>query len=262
MVAFIERLTKACRNARWVFALIIAGGCIFCSPLPLAADPRINQDNAAASPASPLQSAVVTAATASLVSDLDSVAFGQVVAQIDNFRLVPAWQKLLLRADAEDALCRRQCGSKAWQHLIADLRRLPPAAQIMAVQHHLNQVPYRDDMANWHLIDYWATPSEFLRKGGDCEDYAIAKYFALRAAGWAPADLRVMLSHRQGEFVGHAYLIARDHGDWLVLDNRAAQPYRPTASIDGLWAGYSLNEENLWIHRNAAAPNFIVSSKQ
>ncbi|HWU00051.1 MAG TPA: transglutaminase-like cysteine peptidase [Terriglobales bacterium] len=202
------------------------------------------------------------ASSNTLAPELDSVAFGAVVAELDNFRLVPAWQRVLQRAVAEDALCRASCGSKAWQRLIVALRQLPAEAQIGAVQQRLNRVPYRDDMANWHVVDYWATPDEFLRKGGDCEDYAIAKYFALRAAGWPAVDLRIMLSHRRGEAVGHAYLILRDRGDWLVLDNRQVQPYRPAAAIDELWAGYSLNEENLWIHRNPAAPNFIVSSRQ
>lgn len=198
--------------------------------------------------------------TTSLAADLDLVAFGRVVAELDNFDLVPAWRHLLQRATAQDALCQHGCGSPAWRALIGDLRPLSPAAQLDLVQQRLNRLPYRDDMANWHQIDYWATPAEFLRKGGDCEDYAIAKYFALRAAGWRVDDLRVMLSHRRGDFLGHAYLIVRASGGWLVLDNRALVPYRPVGPIDGLWAGYSLNEISLWIHRNIVAPDFVVSS--
>lgn len=198
----------------------------------------------------------------SLAGDLDLVAFGRVVAKLDSFDMVPAWRNLLARASAQDALCQTSCGSVAWQRLIADLRPLAPAAQLALVQQRLNRLPYRDDMTNWHLIDYWATPDEFLSKGGDCEDYAIAKYFALRAAGWRADQVRVMLSHRRGEFIGHAYLIARSGGSWVVLDNQASRPYRPAGPIDGLWAGYSLNETSLWIHRNVDAPDFIVSSRQ
>jgi len=37
---------------------------------------------------------------------------------------------------------------------------------------------------NYGKKDYWATPWEFLgRDKGDCEDYVIAKYFALRHLG-------------------------------------------------------------------------------
>jgi predicted transglutaminase-like cysteine proteinase len=197
-----------------------------------------------------------------LAGDLDLVAFGRVVAELDSFDLVPAWRHLLQRTKTQDALCQRDCINPAWRRLIGDLRQLSPAAQLDLVQQRLNHVPYRDDMANWHQVDYWATPEEFLRKGGDCEDYAIAKYFALRAAGWQADDLRVMLSHRRGDFVGHAYLIVHLAGGWLVLDNRAPVPYRPAASVDDLWAGYSVNETSLWIHRNASAPDFLVSSRQ
>ena len=198
----------------------------------------------------------------SLAGDLDFVAFGRVVAELDNFDLVPAWRRLLQRTKAEDVFCRRDCINPVWRRLIADLRHLPAAQQLALVQQRLNRIPYRDDMANWHQVDYWATPDEFLRKGGDCEDYAIAKYFALRAAGWQAEDLRVMLSHRRGDLVGHAYLIVHLADGWLVLDNRASVPYRPIGPVDDLWAGYSLNETSLWIHRNAVAPDFLVSSRQ
>ena len=68
--------------------------------------------------------------------------------------------------------------------------------------------------------DYWATPREFFAKGGDCEDYALAKYAALRAAGFAQDDLRfliVRLPHLQTD---HAVLSVRHEGRWLILDNR------------------------------------------
>ena len=41
-----------------------------------------------------------------------------------------------------------------------------------------------DDNVNWGQHDYWATPVEFLaRNGGDCEDFALAKYYTLKAMG-------------------------------------------------------------------------------
>ena len=262
---------RGCGRRAWLRAALGCGAIGFLSMLvtPVCADPQVLTFPR------PAASSAVTAATAadltrlapatqsdSLVNDLDHVAFGRVVAAFDNFSLVPQWRDLLRRAAVEDALCRATCGSAAWRQLVGALRGLDRAQQIDRVQQRLNQLPYRDDLANWHRLDYWATPSEFLRKGGDCEDYAIAKYFALRAVGWPPADLRVMLSHRRGDSTGHAYLIVRSAGGWLVLDNQALTAYQPNGPIDGLWAGYSLNETSLWIHRNSAAPDFIVSSRQ
>ena len=44
------------------------------------------------------------------------------------------------------------------------------------------------DLAQWGVIDRWSAPLETFTTGrGDCEDYAIAKYVALTAAGVAAA---------------------------------------------------------------------------
>jgi predicted transglutaminase-like cysteine proteinase len=50
----------------------------------------------------------------------------------------------------------------------------------------LNDWRYKPDDQNYGQRDYWATPLEFLRRSGDCEDYAIAKYVTLRELGFAP----------------------------------------------------------------------------
>src|SRR5204863_10061112 len=43
-----------------------------------------------------------------------------------------------------------------------------------------------DDLAQYGELDVWASPLATLMRGGDCEDYAIAKFVALRLAGIAP----------------------------------------------------------------------------
>jgi len=45
---------------------------------------------------------------------------------------------------------------------------------------HLNNISYVTDITNWRQKDYWATISQFLNRDGDCEDYAIAKYYSLK----------------------------------------------------------------------------------
>jgi predicted transglutaminase-like cysteine proteinase len=69
--------------------------------------------------------------------------------------------------------------------------------------------------------DVWTSPLATLaRGGGDCEDYAIAKFVALRRAGLAPDDLRIVVLRDtiHGEY--HAVAAARLDGRWLTLDNR------------------------------------------
>ncbi len=69
--------------------------------------------------------------------------------------------------------------------------------------------------------DIWSSPLETFQHGaGDCEDYAIAKLAALRLAGVAAEDLRIVVVRdtRSGE--GHAIASAKLDGHWLMLDNR------------------------------------------
>ncbi|GGI30106.1 transglutaminase-like cysteine peptidase [Bradyrhizobium guangdongense] len=75
--------------------------------------------------------------------------------------------------------------------------------------------------ANDGTDDVWSSPlATFARGAGDCEDYAIAKLAALRLAGVAVEDLRIVVVRdvRAGE--AHAVAAARLDGSWLMLDNR------------------------------------------
>jgi predicted transglutaminase-like cysteine proteinase len=72
-----------------------------------------------------------------------------------------------------------------------------------------------------HGIDVWSSPLATFASGqGDCEDYAIAKYLALRESGIAAENLRlVVVETRRGS--AHAVLAARLDDRWLLLDNTA-----------------------------------------
>ena len=77
------------------------------------------------------------------------------------------------------------------------------------------------DLAQYGEIDVWASPLvTFSRGAGDCEDYAIAKLVALRLAGIAPDDLRIVIVHDFVRGEDHAIAAAKLDGRWLTLDNR------------------------------------------
>ena len=77
------------------------------------------------------------------------------------------------------------------------------------------------DLAQHGQIDVWTPPLATLaRGGGDCEDYAIAKFIALRRAGLAPDDLRIVVLRDTIHGEDHAVAAARLDGRWLMLDNR------------------------------------------
>ena len=77
------------------------------------------------------------------------------------------------------------------------------------------------DLAQHGEIDVWSSPLATLaRGGGDCEDYAIAKFTALRRAGLSIDDLRIVVLHDTIHGEDHAVAAARLDGRWLMLDNR------------------------------------------
>jgi predicted transglutaminase-like cysteine proteinase len=97
------------------------------------------------------------------------------------------------------------------------------------------------DEAQYGESDVWASPlASFTRGAGDCEDYAIVKFAALRLAGIAPSDLRILIMRDTLRGEDHAVAAARLDGRWLTLDNRRMvmiedadiRNYRPTFVMD------------------------------
>lgn len=58
----------------------------------------------------------------------------------------------------------------------------PPSLE--QVNYEINRYPYVSDMDNYGKDKYFATPVEFYKNGGDCEDYAIAKRYELSKLGY------------------------------------------------------------------------------
>lgn len=77
------------------------------------------------------------------------------------------------------------------------------------------------DEKQYGIQDHWSAPLATLTSGaGDCEDYAIAKLVALREAGVAQSDLRLVIVRDHLFNEDHAVLAARFEGSWRILDNR------------------------------------------
>jgi len=118
---------------------------------------------------------------------------------------------------------------------------------LRVVNQIINQQRYVEDFKNWGIRDYWSRPNEFLAKGGDCEDFALAKYVLLRQAGMPVEHMRVLVLHDTARNVAHAVLLVATADQTLVLDNLNDHPvtlsevphYRPI---------YSLNGSAVWLH--------------
>ncbi len=86
-------------------------------------------------------------------------------------------------------------------------------------------IDYEPDRNQWGVADQWTAPfinkkGAFETGHGDCEDYALAKYVALRQAGVRSEDVRMVLGHDHAVRADHAVLAVRHDKRWLILDNR------------------------------------------
>lgn len=115
------------------------------------------------------------------------------------------------------------------------------------VNNFFNQWPAGFDDKIWGVEDYWANPWEFMAYGGDCEDYAIAKFYALKTLGVPAKDLCLMIADDFKAMITHVVLIVRDPNgrDFYVLDNTTEVIYKNGASSK-LVPRYFLNESNVW----------------
>jgi predicted transglutaminase-like cysteine proteinase len=112
------------------------------------------------------------------------------------------------------------------------------------------QVQYREDKDAWGMVDYWASPMEFLAKGqGDCEDYAIAKFFSLIHLGVTPAKMRMVYVRAQNAGTIQAHMVlayyAEPNAEPLILDNLITD-IRPASRRPDLAPVFSFNAEGLW----------------
>jgi predicted transglutaminase-like cysteine proteinase len=136
--------------------------------------------------------------------------------------------------------------------LIHRVRALDPAAQLRAINQFFNRhIEFATDEQAWGQVDYWASPLESLHKRrGDCEDYAIAKYFSLLAAGVPLARLRLVYVRAQlddGPVQAHMVLAYYPGagGETLILDNLVDEVL-PASRRSDLVPVFSFNSDGLW----------------
>lgn len=133
--------------------------------------------------------------------------------------------------------------------LMATARGLPERDKLEAVNDFFNRVPFAEDLAHWGKDDYWATPLELLAShGGDCEDYATAKYFTLIEVGVPEDRLRLTYAKAAGYDQSHMVLTYYEEPRAvpLVLDNLEPR-ILPASERDNLTPVYSFNGSRLWL---------------
>ena len=143
-----------------------------------------------------------------------------------------------------------------WDNLIESTKKKKTLAKLKTVNDFFNKIPYRLDKKHWGKKDYWATPYEFMGTGaGDCEDYAIAKYFTLRKLGIPDKKLRITyvtyLKRRSKYEQAHMVLTYyhKPNSTPVVLDNINKKLKLATKRKD-LKPVYSFNAQGLWKAKN------------
>ncbi|HHQ15168.1 MAG TPA: hypothetical protein ENK16_09060, partial [Chromatiales bacterium] len=125
----------------------------------------------------------------------------------------PQWVQALerqFRDNLQDGDCNasrlNRCHMREWLRFLNKINELPRDEQVARVNRFANTRDYVLDLQNYGLEDYWAVPREFLSNGGDCEDYAIMKYFSLRWLGFPDSEMRIVVLQDTNLRVPHAVL--------------------------------------------------------
>ena len=137
-----------------------------------------------------------------------------------------------------------------WQHTIQQSATLSDMDKLTVVNDFFNRsIEFVSDSRLWNMNDYWATPLEFLAQGaGDCEDYAIAKYFTLKEMGLSEEKMRITYVKAIELNQAHMVLTYFDTPKSvpLVLDNLITE-IKPASEREDLMPVYSFNGSGLWL---------------
>lgn len=144
----------------------------------------------------------------------------------------------------------------AWHSMMLAIKDLKDEDKLKRVNEFFNRrVTWAVDQAIWGQADYWATPIETIGKGyGDCEDYAIAKYFSLINLGVPINKLRLVYvkakvsnlanSTDQAHMVLAYYLTPQ--AEPLIMDNQITE-IRPASRRPDLTPIFSFNSEGIYL---------------
>lgn len=182
--------------------------------------------------------------------------FDTVEYRSESLAALPQWQRVLDEIERETAFyrdcddARNPCEPRAllaWQAMIKSQKGDEPLAQLRAVNRFVNRWRSETDQDNYDVMDYWASPLTFLKRSGDCEDYAIMKYVSLRQLGFKAAQLRLVVVRDVLRDLAHAVLAVHVEQDVFILDN-LFQAVLPQHRVSQYLPYYSVNENARFSH--------------
>lgn len=148
---------------------------------------------------------------------------------------------------------------KAWRVMMIEARNATSESmRLNLVNRYFNQWSYISDSENYNTSEYWASPMEFMAKGGDCEDYAIAKYASLQLLGYTDRHMRIMavVDNSRGG-MGHAVLSVSTMTGSQILDNRSTVVY--DGALQTAYAPrFAVNQSGVYTY--AVQPRVIMAN--
>lgn len=153
---------------------------------------------------------------------------------------------------------------KDWRALILQNTNKTINEKLELVNHFFNKLEFLSDQEHWNKKDYWATPIEFLAtEGGDCEDFAIAKYFTLRELD-VPIE-RMRITYVKALTLNQAHMVLayyeQPDAEPLLLDN-IDEEVKPASQRKDLIPVYSFNGDNLWLSKELNGRGRLVGKSQ
>jgi len=172
-------------------------------------------------------------------------------------------EKILSYVEKQHGLTARH-RLESWDDLMRLERSIPERDKLQQVNDFFNQLRFVSDESHWQQKDYWATPIEFLStNGGDCEDFALAKYFTLRELG--VSDKKLRLTYVKAIKLRQAHMVLSyfetPSSEPLILDNLDAEIRRASLRRD-LVPVYSFNGKGLWLAKEREQGRLVGKSSR
>jgi predicted transglutaminase-like cysteine proteinase len=149
-----------------------------------------------------------------------------------------------------------------WQQFIRDDDSNTDLEKLEKVNSFFNKLTFVSDEIHWQKNDYWATPIEFLASnGGDCEDFALAKYFTLKVLG--VPEKKMHMTYVKAWKLNQSHMVVTYYetpaAEPLVLDN-LINAIEPGSKRTDLLPVYSFNGTGLWLAQERGRGNLIGKS--
>ncbi len=207
---------------------------------------------------------VVTICSFTLAQSVDNdlvVLFDDSVQPLAAAEDLPSWsqtlqriteqQEKLNRCIADESACDGRL--KSIHHLLKRGEELSREQRMRLVNRYINRFSrYRSDRRRDVAVgettvkvgQEWSTLTEFLNRGGDCEDYATAKYQLFRLFDVPANELRVVVVYDRREREHHAIVAIANVDGHIVLLDTDNQTYRRRPRMYQFV--YALNEDDVW----------------